>query len=89
MNNYAYFPLIHHGPHTEQEKEYGEHTNAQAASDLISLLTKLGGGGAYTDRQQGNLISLLLFFKNKETRLKRDRTNKKNKKWAKLKLKFF
>jgi hypothetical protein len=37
---------------------YGE------SNDLISLLTNIKEG--YTDRQQGDLISLLLFFRDKE-----------------------
>jgi hypothetical protein len=48
--------------------------------DLISLLTKIRGVGeidsqrhtdGITDRQQGDLINLLLLFQNKESRLKR------------------
>jgi hypothetical protein len=36
---------------------------------LISLLTKIEGGG-YTDRQQGDLISFFLLFQNKEKKLR-------------------
>jgi dTDP-4-dehydrorhamnose 3,5-epimerase-like enzyme len=42
----------------------------QVEDDLMSLLTKIKGHNAdrwrHTDRQQGNFISLLLFFQNKE-----------------------
>jgi hypothetical protein len=43
-----------------------------------SPIQKLIGGGGYTDRhthtyrQQGDLISLLLFYQNKESRLKKE-----------------
>jgi hypothetical protein len=51
----AYFPLIRHGPHRKQKRGWTQ--TGKQPSDLISLLKKILGGG-YTNRQQGDLISL-------------------------------
>jgi hypothetical protein len=38
----------------------------------------------YTDRQRGDVISLFLFFQNKESRLKMNRTEKYDWTWTEL-----
>jgi hypothetical protein len=62
----AYFPLIRHGPHRKRKIKGGQTHREQ--DDLISLKSLKNYGGIR--RKKGGLISLILFFKNEENRLK-------------------
>jgi hypothetical protein len=75
----AYFPFIRHGPHRKPKKLRGGHRETARRSHKPKKLREGGYRDTRTDtdgythghRQQGNLISLVLFFQNKESRLKK------------------
>lgn len=64
----VYLPLIRHGGHRKR-KNRGIHRHREQ-SDFLSLLTKVKWSTQW-NMQQGGIISLILFFLNKESRLHR------------------
>jgi hypothetical protein len=63
-------PLTRHGPEGKRKNYGGDSQIQRLQGGLTSLNILVGHTDKQTERQQGDHINLLLFFQNKESRLK-------------------